>query len=299
MDWWLDVTAGEDNWDVSIVERNDEVIASLPYYKTKKYFFDIINMPKLTPSMGVWIKYPSNQKYTTKLSYEKEIFQALIENLPNFNFFYQHFHWSITNWMPFHWQGFKQSTDYTYVLEDTQDLDLLFLNFRENIRREIRKAEKLLTVVEEEEIDKFYPIHNKTFDRQQMSNPYHVDLIKQLDAACKVRNCRKIWFAIDDSGQVHSTIYVVWDSKAVYYLMGGADPLLRTSGATSLLLWQAIQVASGQGKQFDFVGTMFEPIDRFFRGFGAAQKPYLQISKTNGKLIKFSFLVKDGLKLLR
>lgn len=298
-DWWLDITAGEDKWDVSIVERNDEIVASLPYYLTKKYVFDIINMPKLTPSMGVWIKYPSNQKYTTKLSYEKEIFQELIENLPNFNFFYQHFHWSITNWMPFHWQGFKQSTDYTYVLENTQDLEQLFMNFRENIRREIRKAEKLLVVTEEEDIDKFYLIHKKTFDRQQMSNPYNLDLIKQVDAACQIRNCRKMWFATDELGQVHSAIYVVWDSKSVYYLMGGADPLLRTSGAASLLLWKAIEDASRQSRQFDFVGSMFEPIDRFFRGFGAVQKPYLQISKTNGKLIKWSFLLKDGLKLLR
>jgi lipid II:glycine glycyltransferase (peptidoglycan interpeptide bridge formation enzyme) len=295
----LDITAGERNWDVSIVERNDEIIASLPYYITKKYIFDIINMPKLTPSMGIWIKYPGQQKYTTKLSYEKEIFKELIDNLPNFNFFYQHFHWSITNWMPFHWQGFKQSTDYTYVLENTNDLNQLFSNFRENIRREIRKAEKTLTVVEEEDIDKFYQVHKKTFDRQQMNNPYSPELIKKVDAACSSRNCRKIWFAIDEQGQVHSSIYVVWDSKTAYYLMGGGDPVLRTSGATSLLLWEAIKDASLQGKTFDFVGSMFEPIDRFFRGFGAVQKPYMQISKANGKLIKFSFLVKDGLKLLR
>jgi lipid II:glycine glycyltransferase (peptidoglycan interpeptide bridge formation enzyme) len=256
-------------------------------------------MPKLTPSMGVWIKYPNNQKYTTKLSYEKDIFNALIENLPDFDFFYQHFHWSITNWMPFHWQGFKQSTDYTYLLENTQDLDQLFLNFRENIRREIRKAEKILTIVEEEDVEKFFQTHKKTFDRQHISTPYSQELIKKVDAACKIRNCRKIWFAIDDLGQIHSTIYVVWDSKAFYYLMGGADPLLKTSGASSLLMWNAIKDASTQSKQFDFVGSMFEPIDRFFRGFGAVQKPYLQISKTNGKLIKLSFLLKDGLKLLR
>ena len=132
-----------------------------------------------------------------------------------------------------------------------------------------------------------------------MNNPYSPELIKKVDAACSSRNCRKIWFAIDEQGQVHSSIYVVWDSKTAYYLMGGGDPVLRTSGATSLLLWEAIKDASLQGKTFDFVGSMFEPIDRFFRGFGAVQKPYMQISKANGKLIKFSFLVKDGLKLLR
>jgi len=298
-DWWLDITAGEENWNVSIVERNEEIIASLPYYLSRKYFFNVIRMPKLTPSMGVWIKYPDHQKYTSKLSYEKEAFKELIEKLPKFNFFYQHFHWKFTNWMPFHWKGFQQSTDYTYVIEDTRDLDFVFSEFRENIRREIRKAEKCVTVAEEDDIRKFYAVHCKTFDRQQMSSPYPLKLIEELDAACRSRNCRKILVATDHQGRIHSTIYIVWDDKAVYYLMGGADAQLRTSGASSLLLWRAIQEASRQGKQFDFVGSMFEPIDRFFRAFGAVQKPYMQISKTNGKLIQWSFLVRNGLKLLR
>lgn len=298
-DWWLDITAGEDNWDVSVVLKNNEIIASLPYLKRKKYIFNSLEMPKLTPCLGVWIEYPSNQKYTTKLSYEKETFQALIDNLPDFHFFYQHFHWSVTNWMPFHWQGFIQSTDYTYLIENTQDLEQVFQNFRENIRREIRKAEKSLTVIEEENIDAFCSTQKKTFDRQQMDNPYSPELIRKLDAACKEIGCRKIWVAIDGSGQIHSAIYVVWDSKAVYYLMGGGDPLLRTSGAASLLMWNAIKEASKQRKHFDFVGSMFEPIDRFFRGFGAVQMPYLKISKTNGRLAKFSVLLKEGMKLLR
>ncbi|WP_372630166.1 GNAT family N-acetyltransferase [Cohnella sp.] len=299
MDWWLDVTAGSDNWDVSIVERNHEIVASLPYYFYKKIRFDVIHMPKLTPSMGVWIKYPENQKYTTKLSYEKEIFKELIDNLPDFHLFYQHFHWTTTNWMPFHWEGFKQSTDYTYVIENTRDPGEIFAGFRENIRREIRKAEKRLIVTEEDDIHRFYGIHCKTFDRQLMSTPYPVELVERLDEACRSRQCRKIWIARDQTGQAHSAVYVVWDAKTVYYLMGGADAQLRTSGASSLLLWEAIREASRQGKQFDFVGSMFEPIDRFFRGFGAVQKPYMQISKTNGKLMKWSLLVKEGIRLLR
>lgn len=298
MDWWLDITAGEHNWDVSIVESNNEIIASLPYYKSKKYVFDIISMPVMTPSLGVWIKYPNEQKYTTKLSYEKETFTALIDNLPRHDYFFQQFHWSITNGMPFYWRGFNLSMEYTYMIENTMDLAYIFANFRENIRREIRKAEKVLTVVTEEDSEKFYQIHKKTFDRQNINKCYSLELIQQIDEACRIRNCRKMLFAVDDAGQVHSAIYIIWDSKCVYYLMGGGDPVLRTSGATSLLLWKAIQDASHQSKQFDFVGSIIEPIDRFFRGFGAVQKPYLQLTKSNGKLIKWAYLAKQGLKLL-
>ncbi|MBO9600267.1 MAG: GNAT family N-acetyltransferase, partial [Cohnella sp.] len=202
-----------------MVESGGEIIASLPYYRTKKYGCDMIRMPKLTPAMGVWIRYPSDQKYATRLAYEKETFTKLIDHLPDFDSFYQHFNWTLTNWMPFHWRGFTQSTDYTYLLEDTSDLDAVFAGFRENIRREIRKAQKQLTVEQSEDIAKFYEVQSKTYQRQNLKMPYSFEFLKKLDDACKSRGCRAMWFASDSLGQVHSVIYVVWDRNYVYYLM--------------------------------------------------------------------------------
>lgn len=76
------------------------------------------------------------------------------------------------------------------------------------------------------------------------------------------------------------------DQHTVYYLLGGGDPELRTSGATSLLMWEGIRWASEQGKQFDFEGSMVEPIERFFRSFGARQIPYFGIEKCHSALVK-------------
>lgn|GEM_PF-4541022 len=71
---------------------------------------------------------------------------------------------------------------------------------------------------------------------------------------------------------------------------------LRTSGASSLLLWEAIRFALQVAERFDFEGSMFEPIERFFRGFGAVQKPYFQISKVDGKWLKLAYGLKEALK---
>jgi hypothetical protein len=293
-DWWLDTVVGEGNWDVVIIERNQEIVASLPYYKTKKYIFDFIKMPIFTQCMGIWMKYPNGQKYESKLSYEKELFSLLIEKLPKFDFFVQHFHWSITNWAPFFWRGFKQSTRYTYLLKNISDLEQVFANFKESTRREIRKAEKNLKIIEDTDIEKFYLINKKSFDRQNQKMPYSFEFLKRFDEICHNKNSRKIWFAVDEKGQVHSAIYILFDAHSAYYLMGGADPELRTSGATSLLLWNAIQYASTVTQYFDFQGSMHEPIEKFFRGFGSEQKPYFEISKANGKLIQWAFFLKGA-----
>ena len=89
--------------------------------------------------------------------------------------------------------------------------------------------------------------------------------------------------AEDSEGQRHAGIYIVWDENSVYYLMGGGDPLLRRSGATSLCMWEAILFAASLKKSFDFEGSMLEPVERFFRGFGADQIPYFSISRTPSK----------------
>ena len=35
-DWFLDSVCGVDNWDVTLVEKGGDVVASMPYYKKRK-----------------------------------------------------------------------------------------------------------------------------------------------------------------------------------------------------------------------------------------------------------------------
>ncbi len=294
-DWWLDATAGANNWDVLLVERGGEVVASLPFYRTKKVIFDVIDMPYLTLTMGIWIRYPRGQKYATRLSYEKEIYLEIIDRLPRVDYYYQHYHWQITNWSTFYWRGFRQTTRYTYVLENLRDTDGLYAAMKEKTRNEIRKAQKLLTVVESDDIEAFHRINEMTFERQGEKMPHSLEFIREVDRACRERGCRKIWFAVDKEGRIHSAVYIVWDVNCAYYLLGGGDPNLRRSGASSLLLWEAVQRLAPVTKHLDLYGGMHEPVETFFRAFGAVQKPYFQISKINGKLYKLAYYLKQAI----
>ena len=126
--------------------------------------------------------------------------------------------------------------------------------------------------------------------------PYSENLVENLDAACCERDCRKIWIAEDDRGRQHAGVYVVWDGNSAYYLMGGGDPELRNSGATSLCMWAAIRHAATVTQCFDFEGSMIEQVERFFRGFGAVQKPYFNIKKTPSKLLRLRQYMLQGFK---
>ncbi|RED65066.1 GNAT family N-acetyltransferase [Cohnella lupini] len=295
-DWWLDIACGgSDNWDVCLVERNGDIVASLPYHIVKRYLFNVIQMPELTLTMGIWIRYPDNQSMESKLSFEREIYSEIIDKLPQVDYSYQHFNWNITNWSIFFWKGFRQTTRYTFVFEDLRDLDRIYANFRDNIRAEIRKAEKVLTVIESDDLERFNEINRKTFDRQNVPLPHNVEILTSLDQACRERGCRKIWFAVDEKNQIHSAIYMIWDENCAYYLLGGADPELRKSGSHSFLLWHAIKEMSKVTKQFDLHGGMHEPVERFFRALGAKQQPYFQVTRIKGRLFKLAYYVKQAL----
>lgn len=294
--WWLDALA-PNQWDEVTVEKNGEVVARLPYMVKKKYGLTILSKPPLTQTTGPWLK-PSQAKYTNQLSEQKELMQELIEKLPPYDYFLSTFHYSVTNWLPFFWKGFSQRTAYTYVLEDLGDLDMVWKGFRENIRREVRKAEKKVKVRNDLGIDRFIQINEMTFQRQGQSLPYPVQIIKDLDAACVQQNARQMFFAEDADGQIHAAIYIVWDKNSAYYLMGGGDPELRSSGATSLLMWEAIKFAATVTNKFDFEGSMIEPVERFFRAFGAIQKPYFVIEKSGTKRMKLLFYIQNLAKLI-
>ena len=283
-DWWLDTVCGEDNWDVVLLEKGGQIVASWPYYLKKKYGCTIISMPKLTQTMGIWIRYPAGQKYATKLGYEKDVFNEMIAQLPNVDHFSQNFHYSVTNWLPFYWQGFQQTTRYTYVIEDLTDLDNVYSNFQSNIKTDIKKAQKSIRCNSDHDIHKFYNINRMTFQRQNMQIPYEAEFLYHLHDKCYANNCQKIFYAYDEHDRIHAAIYLVWDEQSAYYLMGGGHPELRSSGATSLIMWEAIQHAATVTKRFDFEGSMIEPIERFFRAFGAVQTPYNSINRSTKKI---------------
>lgn len=290
--WWLDAVCG-DEWDVCLIEKNGEVVASLPFHVRKRWGLTLLTSPPETPALGPWLR-ASTAKYSNRLAWEKELMTELIAQLPRYHLFQQNWHHSISNWLPFYWQGFRQTTLYTYRLPDLSNIDAIWGGLRENIRRDIRKARDRykLEVRSDLSFDDYLALNQMTYSRQSMRPPHTEAFMRRLDRACLDNKARQILIAVDEHGQHHAGVYVVWDENSAYYLMGGADPKLRGSGATSLCMWEAIKLASTLTQSFDFEGSMLEPIERFFRAFGAVQTPYFSISKVPSRLLR----IRSGLR---
>ena len=159
------------------------------------------------------------------------------------------------------------------------DSEFLWSGFQDKVKTDIRKATKQGISVERSlDINAFLDINELTFLRQGIKPPYKRSYVKRIFEACKMNEAGAIFFARGKDGRIHAGNLLVWNESCAYYLMGGGDPELRNSGATSLAMWEAIKFASSVSRIFDFEGSMMEPIERFFRGFGAVQTPYFAIS---------------------
>jgi hypothetical protein len=275
--WWLDAVA-PGHWGETTVERDGRVVARLPYVVRGRRRLRVLTMPPLTQTLGPWLE-RSPAKPAHALSDEHERLAALEAALPAAASFVQHFSPTVLNALPFHWAGYRLELQYTYRLEGLRSEEALWDGLRPNVRREIRKARKHVEVREDLALDRFHATWAKTFARQGLRAPVSLAELERLDAACAARGARAMLFGQDDAGGVHAVSYVVWDENAAYYLLGGGDPELRTSGAGSLLMWESIMRARAVTDVFDFEGSMLRPVERFFRAFGSRQAPYLRVSR--------------------
>jgi hypothetical protein len=286
-DWWLDAVCRA-KWDVLLWEEKGRIRAAMPLYIPLP---GIVSMPPYTQTMGIWFAEESGDtKYTTALGRRQQIGQVFVEELRQYAAFLQNFHYGITDWLPFYWAGYRQTTRYTYVLHDIRQTERLRENMSIHLRRKITKATKHRLVVKRGiPTEDFLRVHTLTFERQGRK-PQHTNHLKHLIHLCRERTQGDLWGGYDEAGRLHAAAFIVWQESSAYYLAGGADPALRDSGAQALVLWEAIQAVSAYTNRFDFEGSMLPGVERFFREFGAVQTPYFAISRGNIGLLYRAWL---------
>ncbi|MCI6413336.1 MAG: GNAT family N-acetyltransferase [Butyricimonas virosa] len=298
--WWLDAVCGPENWDVILVEKGNEIVASFPYYMKKgKLGMKYITMPILTQKLGSYIKYPANQKYSSRLSYEKEIMLEIINQLPPSDYFNVHFDYRYSNWLPFYWKDFQQTTRYTYVLEDISDPEHVFSCFEHSKRKNIKKAIKEVEIFYDLPCEDFYENHKMTLQKQGEVISYSYEIFERIYKGIYANNAGRVIYCKDSEGNIHAALLVIWDNESAFDLISTIDPSYRNSGAATLLVYEMIKLLSGKVNKFDFEGSMIEGVEESFRKFGTIQKSYFRIYKQNSRKCKLIHAVKDFVHAFR
>lgn len=272
--WWLDIVA-KDKWKEITVVEGDVIVGRFPIIMNN----GSIELPVLTQTCGIWIKEEEKKVGNEHLSYEAKIINSLLEQLPKYKNFKVAIDSKRSYFLPFIWKGYKVVPRVSYRICDLSNLEDTYKNFSKTVKKNIKSAQKKVVVSREADIDVLWNIMNKTFEAQGRKYPVPKDILEKIVTESENRECGCMLTAIDQQGNVHACSYFVYDKNVFYYLISGADPKYRSSGAQSLILWEAIQYAAEVSQVFDFEGSMIEGIETFFRRFGGEPVVYYEIQK--------------------
>jgi hypothetical protein len=292
--WWLDAVCLSENknWDVLLCEENGKIVGAMPYHLLTKWGFRIILQPQQTQYTGVWVDYPKEIKLHKRYSFEKRVMDGLIDQLDalKLSYYSQNFHHSFTNWQPFYWRGFRQTTRYTYQIKDLSDIEKVLGKFSYSKRIRVKKENNDLLIDSSLSAIEFYNFHKQCLQQKNTRIEYSQKLFLSIYNEALGRNQGKIIALKDKNNKWHSALFFVWDKNSAYALISAIDPHFKSDGTSTKMFWEAIKFVSDKTKIFDFEGSMMEGVAQSFQQFGAEQVPYFNISKSNSRI--FDLLLK-------
>jgi hypothetical protein len=289
-EWWLNAVCENGNYEIIALESG----INLPIYIVKKWGMKFILMPPFTPWYNLNISYENGMKEANKLSYDKDIISEIIDKMPKADYVQLALSPETTNWLPFYWKGFEQTTAYTYLINTNKPLEQLFTEIGKK-KNNVHKADKLgFTVFEDDNIDFFYSNYIKTLQNSPNSVIYPKRILNAIYNNAKEQQSGKIISVKDDKNNTLASTLYVWDHQYLYYLISVRNTDFTENCAVSKVVWEGIQLAHEKQLTFNFEGSMVEPIEHFFRSFGAKQTPYFKLKKFNSELLRVgnSFLKK-------
>lgn len=273
--WWLEtVTKG----DFKILAARDGrgIVAGmpLPFHSTGR-----INEPFLTRTLGVLYRDSTLLPPRNRLSRERKCLVALLDHVPLDQFVQFCMSHNVTDWLPFRWRGFRQTTRYTYLIDYAGTTpDSLWNNVASTCRAIIRNAVRNGIVIEEsDDIELVHRYSRLTFQRQGLTFRYPLQDLALLDDAIQSHGCRRIFKAVDPRGRIHAVFYAVFRPQSAYCLLSGGDPELRNLGGHTLLFWHVVTYFRERVSLLNFGGSDLENIEAHIRHFGGTPTPYFHI----------------------
>ncbi len=274
--WYLDVVWP--NWRAIVVSEKGHWLAVMPLKVSRKYGISYVFNPPFCQYVGLFFGEIAKKNATHSFAIKKKLVKAVVEALPKeVRVFNVKFAPEFDYPLPFHWAGYELQARYSYWLDNQADKSILFKNFEERTRTYINKAVKSgLMVQPVESIESIVELA-----AARSAYPLDGALLKRLWAALRQQQTGTALEVRDEAGRIHAGLIYQQFGHKLIHLFSAFDADLGNQGGMSLAIWRSIESAGSEVQMIDFEGSMLEPVEHFFRGFGTRPVPYLQIKKNS------------------
>ncbi len=262
--------AMSENWDALVI---DDYKTVMPLTWKKKYGIYYLYQPFFVACLGV---------------FGKKINAALINDILKAipaKFKYGDIYLNKGNF--FQLENFKLYERMNYVLPLNESYEKIYAGFRDNIKRNIKKAEKLHCVIEKGfALDDVIALAKKPKDFAALTKK-DFDRFRQLYQILH-KNKQAITYGVYTATKelVASCVFFFFKNRA-YYILVGNHPNGKTIGASHALINSFIKDNAGKNILLDFEGSDIRNLAFFYSSFGAKEEKYAGLKYNNlPRLIK-------------
>ena len=288
-DWWMDAVCAGKQWDVLLCVKTEtgyqlsegwhsvgEIVAVLPYLLRERIWIRYVLMPQMTQIGGIWFV----DDVLGNVEAEKQICTLFVQALQALRLSYYYQHYPLDNIAPIYMQelGFKIKKRVTYRVEDLSDMDRVISTFSKNKKRQLQKALSLHADYDLN-IEDFYRFHVSCLQQRGKTISYTREFLLVLERKTKRFSQSQLLAIRNADDRLLAAVFLVWDKHSMYYLIPCFDPQYKDSGASALLVLEAMKLARKQGVIFDFEGSMVRGIAQHYKQFGSIPTTYYSVEK--------------------
>jgi hypothetical protein len=264
------------SYSIGVVEDDNRIIGGIVLAKNE---VNVFSNPLFVKFLGI-LYGPVTGRLMGYQSQTYKIDKEIISQLRGWNVWSYCFHPCYNNWLNFYWNGYKQTTRYTYQIDFSKTPDFR-TNYGEKAKSPLRAARKADLVIDDIDAVAFAEVNKKTYTAKSGRQPYGKKKLVNLLNRLSEQKCLCMKLVKDRRGNIHSVAAIVYDRRSANLILNGTDPAYRQFGGNSFLIDYMIEFASKKCGIFDFEGSMHERIEKFYHGFGGELTPYYLIYKAN------------------
>ncbi|MER3497818.1 MAG: hypothetical protein C4308_03865 [Chitinophagaceae bacterium] len=254
--FYLDHMAG--HWDALVLGDYEAV---MPLTWNKKFGIHYLYQPFLCAQLGL---------FGNNLS--KELVHEFLLAIPK-KFKYWDIYLNHKN--VFELEGYNIYKRSNYILSLNKPYKELYSGYRENIRRNIKKAKQLgCEVVKHFDAEKVIHLATEQMKAHRETAKKNVNRFRQLFQFLKPRSQAKTYGIATQNGELISSAVFFLSHNRAYYILVGNHPNGRTIGASHALIDAFIQDHSGKKLLLDFEGSDIRNLAFFYSSFGAMEEKF-------------------------
>ena len=268
------------HWDVALAhDDNGGIIGALPYLIGKKVGLRYVVQPQLTQYNGPWYRHDDAEER----QYADIQFRAHLDHL-RLTLFQQNFAPGLGDLTD--WREYAITPRVTYRIEDIADLQEVFDHFDKSRRqRQIRRAERLLTAVDDITPERFAHFHTEYWQSRGQRDLLSEAFMTKIISTALQRGQGVLLGVGDGNGTLQGARFVAFDDNCGYALLSALHPQ-HPNGTSALLFWLILQRLSGRCRSFDFEGSMDPNIAFSYSLYGAEPTTYYQLTRCPNPLLR-------------